>query len=59
MSSNEDHCSNFLSFINRFGVGRFLDDGFNTLCSKMELHVLKPFLVVYSKYFKSGEIELV
>ncbi|KAM2344548.1 hypothetical protein ACFXTH_008538 [Malus domestica] len=59
VSSNEDHCSSFLSFVDRFVVGRCLDGSSNTLCSKMKLHVLNPLQVVSSRYFQNGEIELV
>ena len=58
VSLDEDYSSSLLSFVN-WVVGRFLDGGSKILCSKMELHVLNPFWVVSSKYFQSGEIELV
>ncbi|KAM1161427.1 hypothetical protein ACFX13_000605 [Malus domestica] len=51
VSSNEDHCSSFLSFVDRVVVVRCLNGGFNTLCSKMKLHVLKPLQVVSFRYF--------
>ena len=59
MSSNEDHCSSFLSFVDRFVVGRCLDGGSNTLCNEIDLHVLNPFQIVSSRYFQSREIEIV
>ena len=33
VSSNEDHCSSLLSFVNGFVGDRSLDGGSNTLCS--------------------------
>ena len=42
VSSNEDHCSNLLNFVDRFVGNRCLNGGSNTLCSEMELHVLNP-----------------
>ncbi|KAM2034656.1 hypothetical protein ACFX1X_038030 [Malus domestica] len=51
VSSNEDHCSSLLSFVNRFVGDRCLDGGSNTLCSQMELHVLNPLQIVSSRDF--------
>ncbi|KAM2273926.1 hypothetical protein ACFX1S_043796 [Malus domestica] len=59
VSSNEDHCNSFLNFNDWFIVDRFLNGGFNTLCSKMELHILNPLQVVSSRYLQSDEIKLV
>ena len=56
-SADEDHSSSFLSFVDGFVVGRFLDSSSKTLCSKMELHILNPLWVVSSKDFHNGEIE--
>ncbi|KAB2612963.1 peroxisomal membrane protein PMP22-like [Pyrus ussuriensis x Pyrus communis] len=42
MSSDEDHSSSFLSFVDGFIVDWFLDGNSKTLCSKMELHILNP-----------------
>ena len=51
VSSNEDHCSSLLSFVNRFVGDRFLDGSSNTLCSEMKLHVLNPLQIVSSRDF--------
>ncbi|KAM2087775.1 hypothetical protein COP2_032717 [Malus domestica] len=51
VSSDEDNCSSFLSFVNRFVGDKCLDGGFNTFCSEIELHVLNPLQIVSSRDF--------
>ncbi|KAM0979484.1 hypothetical protein EV2_015830 [Malus domestica] len=46
VSSNEDNCISFLSFVDRFVIGRCFYGGSNTLCNKMKLHFLNPLQVV-------------
>ncbi|KAM1390754.1 hypothetical protein ACFX2I_018545 [Malus domestica] len=59
MSVDEDHSSSFLSFVDGFIVGRFLDNSSKTLCSKMELHIVNPLQVVSSRDIQNDEIKLV
>ncbi|KAM1195397.1 hypothetical protein ACFX2J_021889 [Malus domestica] len=51
VSSDEDHCSSLLSFVNMFVGDRCLDGGSNTLCSEMEFYVLNPLQIVSSRDF--------
>ncbi|KAM2879485.1 hypothetical protein FF1_014976 [Malus domestica] len=51
VSSDEDHCSSFLSFVDEVVIGGFLDGGSKTLCGKMKFHALNPLPVGSSRFF--------
>ena len=54
VSSDEDHSSSFVSFVNEFIVNWFLDSSSKTFCSKVELHILNPLQVASSRVVKSS-----